>query len=102
MNIREYIPKGREHTVSRPALIRITGKDDRSVRDLISRSNMDNSAPPICNIGYGYFIATPDDRDAVREYRNKEVSRIRKMRKKIDCINKWLEDTDSDQFWMDL
>ena len=104
VNIREYIPEGKENAVSRKVLAKRTGLEDRAIRDLISRNNKDNTVAPIINLGngQGYFIATKDDREAVRRYCSQELSRIRETRQKIKNIQEWYERTNPEQLYMDL
>lgn len=102
MDILDYIPTGSKNAVSRYYLCRVTGLDDRTVRDAIHAARR---KIPILNMqdGRGYFI--PDmniqyDRDLLKWYVRQEESRLRSIgwalksaRKTLrNCGIDWRED----------
>lgn len=70
MNILDYIPTGSGNAVSRAALCRMTGMDDRSVRREIAKSR---EAACICNDqeNGGYYLPETAG-DAERYYRQEK------------------------------
>jgi hypothetical protein len=87
MNIIDYLPIGSESTpITRDELARITGCDDRKVRDEISRLKKDL---PIINIGKGYYIADDPDDPNLKAYIISEMHRIREISRGLKK-HKWL------------
>ncbi|MBE5900226.1 MAG: hypothetical protein E7279_11665 [Lachnospiraceae bacterium] len=102
IDIRTYIRYGKDNAKSRKSLEVESGLTDRKVRDLIHKANLDNSKPPIINLGDGYFIATPDDLTEVSIYCKKELSRAREIEHKVRKCLSWLDRSDVNQYRMEI
>lgn len=88
IDISDYIPTGRNRTITRKELKKTTGLSDRLIRKMISESDK-----PIINIGDGYFI--PDitdelDVDLLRKYIAMENNRIQNLQTKMQKFNDYI------------
>ena len=81
MDILDYIPTGSQNAISRYSLCKMTGLDDRTIRDAIHYARR---KIPILNMqdGNGYFIPdmnTEKDRDLLRSYVIQEENRLKSI-----------------------
>lgn len=93
MDILDYIPFGTGVTpITREALVKLTGLDDRMVRRLIEKAKKEEI--PIINLGEGYYIADdPDDPELeayirTEKHRAREIHRGLKGHVKLHRMNK--------------
>lgn len=76
MNIIDFIPYGKENAIRRGSLVKLTGMNDRAVRDAISRARRDT---PILNMqdGSGYYRPTKNEVDELKHFVSQEESRAK-------------------------
>lgn len=77
----DYVPTGHQNAISRKFLSKMTGLNDRQVRQDISDSDL-----PIINIGNGYYIPDmndPADISDMRSYVCQEMARVHSLQSKI-------------------
>lgn len=75
IDILDFIPYGKtDKPISRENLCVLTGLDDRTVREAISRAKTEY---PIINVGNGYYIPDDPDDPNLKAYIIKEMHRIR-------------------------
>lgn len=93
-SIVDYIPFGHENAISRRDLARITGLNDRHMRECIMRERRET---PILNMqdGSGYF--RPDmndsgDRALLRAYKKQEESRAKAILWALKAARQALEE----------
>lgn len=83
IDLETIIPTGRQNAVTRAWLSAKTGIPDRALRMAIAES-----ASPIVNLGYGYFIPDMNDEMDVMEMRAycaQERSRIASLEEKLSA-----------------
>lgn len=79
--LKELIPVGRNHPISRELLCALTGMSDRQVRDAIAKARRDTV---ILNMqdGAGYYrpdLSDPFEQMEVERFVNQETSRLRSI-----------------------
>lgn len=72
MNLLNYIPEGKDQAISRERLARVTGKNDRVVRDMIMYLRMAGCKIVSSSKGKGYYLGTD------REYELFEKEQVRR------------------------
>ena len=72
MNLLNYIPQGKDHPITRERLVRLTGKNDRVIRDMIMYLRMSGCKIVSSSKGKGYYIGTD------REYELFEKEQVRR------------------------
>ena len=90
MDILQYIPHGRENAISRRELCRITGLDDRVVRQEIKRLVRDKGIPILSSsAARGYWIS--ESFDEMRAYVRENDTREATLRRNVDPIRQIIE-----------
>ena len=79
-NIVDYIPVGHDNAISRKELCRLTGLNDRKIREEIAKAR---ESACICNMsdGAGYYI--PEQLAEITDYINQESARARSIFKAL-------------------
>ncbi len=93
MDILDYIPTGSQNAISRYQLCKMTGIDDRKVREAIHNARR---KIPILNMqdGNGYFIPdmnTEKDRHLLKWYVRQEESRLKSIGWALKAARKTLK-----------
>lgn len=82
MNIIDFIPEGYEHAISRKDLCKITGLNDRVVRDLIEAARR-TTIIISNNDGSGYWLypenPTQKEKDLLKRYVKQQESRAKSI-----------------------
>ena len=93
INIVKYIPYGKENAISRSELCRITGLNDRSMRDLINQAR---KRAVIINVqdGKGYFRPTKNDLDEVKKFKRQEENRAKEVFSCLQPIRKFIREVE--------
>ena len=92
MNILDYIPFGKENAIRRGELIRLTGLDDRSMRKLIEKEQLNGNLILNMQDGKGYFQPImPDEANIVSAWAMMERSRYYTAMVKLNYAQDWLE-----------
>ena len=92
LDIRKFIPHGKDAAISRGDLGQILGLCDRTIREAIEIANNDSNETPILNLGYGYFIPSADEEEElINEYIAIENARQRAINRKIRKMKKYLQ-----------
>lgn len=96
MNILTYIPIGSKNAVTRTDLCRLTGLDDRAVRELI---HIARRTTPILNMqdGRGYFVPNMKekyDSDLLKKYVRQEKNRLKSIGWALKSARKMLKNVD--------
>lgn len=86
IDILKYIPTGHKNAITRKQLSKITGIDDRRLRDMISEASTDEH--PIFNMqdGKGYFLADETESREIRICYLQEHARAVKTMKRAQAI----------------
>ena len=80
IRIIDFIPIGHENAISRKELCRLTGLNDRKIREEIAKAR---ESACICNMsdGAGYYI--PEQLAEITDYINQESARARSIFKAL-------------------
>lgn len=95
-DITDYIPVGHQNAISRVMLAKLTGLNDRSMREQISRARR---YTPILNLqdGGGYYIPDkedPADVAALRKFKTQESKRAKSIFWSLKATNDALAEVD--------
>ena len=86
MNILDYIPSGRDNAISREQLCRVTGLNDRAVRNLIKRAR-ENGAPILSTShGAGYWVS--DDLEEIKPYLREMEHRCKSLSRTVQSLRR--------------
>lgn len=93
MDILDYIPTGSQNAIDRYQLCKMTGLDDRTIREAIHNARR---KIPILNMqdGYGYFIPdmnTERDRHLLKWYVRQEENRLKSIGWALKAARKTLK-----------
>lgn len=90
IDIREYVPRGHKNAINRANLKHRVGVNDRELRMMIEKANLEEDKPPIINLsdGKGYFIPLESEDDLLNQYIRSEISRSRKLEEKIRVLKR--------------
>lgn len=91
MNILDFIPFGKENSISRSELSKVTGLPDRAMRKEIELARRDTCIINNQN-GKGYY--RPTDKAEVERYIKQEESRAKKIFMALGGARKYLDSMD--------
>lgn len=77
MNIADFIPVGRQNAVTREELRKLTGLNDRQIREMISQARRET--PIISLDNKGYFIPSEDEKADVEKWIKQEEHRAKSI-----------------------
>lgn len=77
MNITDFIPVGRQNAVTREKLRKLTGLNDRQIREMISQAR--RKTPIISLDNKGYFIPSEDEKADVEKWIKQEEHRAKSI-----------------------
>lgn len=85
-----FIPFGKENAISREELCRLTGMNDRAIREIISQLRREYC---ILNNqdGRGYYRPLVDETKYVQEYIRQETRRAKSIFWSLEGARNWME-----------
>lgn len=87
MNIIDYIPYGQENGVSMDYLCKVTGLDNRGVRNELEKARAEQAVLNLQD-GKGYFLPLPDETFLIEKWIRQEESRAKAIRKGLKGARK--------------
>lgn len=77
MNIADFIPLGMKNAITREELRKLTGLNDRQIREMISQARRET--PIISLDNKGYFIPSEDEKADVEKWIKQEEHRAKSI-----------------------
>lgn len=89
MNIADFIPLGMKNAITREELRKLTGLNDRQIREMISQKRRE--IPIISLDNKGYFIPTKEEKPLVEKWVNQEKHRAKSIFWSMAGAKKFIE-----------
>ena len=99
MNIVDYIPRGKEHAISRQKLAEITGLNDSAMRKEIAKARRDTCIINFQN-GKGYY--RPTDKAEVERYIRQEEHRAKSIFYNLQGAKNYLNQMENQMYFADV
>lgn len=94
MNISAYIPFGKENAVTREYLCKVTGLDDRTVRDEISKERRKGCIILSSSEKAGYWQS--DDLEEIKRHIRESDNRCRSEALRVQCLRKYVAEKEGE------
>ena len=90
--IEDFLREGSDKAITRKELSRLTGFEDRKVREELAR--VAETQYPVINMGVGdgYFVPTDDEAAMVYAYIRREKAKAESIMRRVAMCEKWLND----------